>query len=68
MTQDLFATKPAAPLARIGIGGWVYAPWRDNFYPPKLVQRRELEFASRHLTSLEINGTYYGAQKPAPWK
>ena len=68
MTQDLFATKPAVPLAHVGIGGWVYAPWRNNFYPPKLVQRRELEFASRHLTSLEINGTYYGAQKPAPWK
>ena len=67
MSEDLFARKPPEPAARIGIGGWVYAPWRDNFYPPKLVQRRELEFASRHLTSLEINGTYYGAQKPATY-
>ena len=50
---------------RIGIGGWTYAPWRGAFYPDGLAQKRELEFASRHLTSIEINGTYYGSQKPA---
>ncbi len=52
---------------RIGIGGWVFAPWRNNFYPAGLVQRRELEFASRHVTAIEVNGTYYGAQKPATY-
>jgi uncharacterized protein YecE (DUF72 family) len=52
---------------RVGIGGWVYAPWRDNFYPKGLVQRRELEYASRHVSAIEINGTYYGAQKPATY-
>ena len=52
---------------RCGIGGWTYAPWRDNFYPKGLVQRRELEYASRHLGCIEINGTYYGAQKPATY-
>ncbi|TWI01016.1 uncharacterized protein YecE (DUF72 family) [Luteimonas cucumeris] len=52
---------------RIGIGGWTYVPWRSNFYPPGLVQRRELEYASRHVTAIEINGTYYGAQKPATY-
>ena len=52
---------------RVGIGGWTYAPWRDNFYPKGLVQRRELEFASRHVTAIEINGTYYGTQKPATY-
>lgn len=52
---------------RSGIGGWTYAPWRDNFYPKGLVQRRELEFASRHLSAIEINGTYYGTQKPATY-
>lgn len=52
---------------RCGIGGWTYAPWRDNFYPKGLVQRRELEYASRHLACIEINGTYYGAQKPATY-
>lgn len=52
---------------RIGIGGWTFAPWRDNFYPKGLVQRRELEFASRHVTAIEINGTYYGTQKPATY-
>lgn len=49
---------------RIGIGGWTYEPWRGTFYPEGLSQKRELEFASRALTSIEINGTYYGAQKP----
>lgn len=56
---------------RVGIGGWTYAPWRDNFYPRGLVQRRELEFASRHVTAIEVNGTWYGAQKPptyAKWR
>jgi uncharacterized protein YecE (DUF72 family) len=48
---------------RIGIGGWTYEPWRGAFYPPGLAQKRELEYASRKLTSIEINGTYYGSQK-----
>ena len=66
--NDLFSARPhAAPAIRVGIGGWTYAPWRDNFYPPKLVQRRELEYASRQLRAIEINGTYYGAQKPATY-
>jgi uncharacterized protein YecE (DUF72 family) len=52
---------------RVGIGGWTYAPWRDNFYPKGLVQRRELEYASRHVTAIEVNGTWYGAQKPATY-
>src|SRR5450432_1442740 len=52
---------------RVGIGGWVYAPWRKNFYPDGLVQRRELEYASRQLSAIEINGTYYAAQKPATY-
>lgn len=72
MKNDLFTSAPtAANGIRVGIGGWVYAPWRDNFYPKGLVQRRELEYASRHVTAIEINGTYYGAQKPvtyAKWR
>lgn len=66
--NDLFAARlQHGPAIRVGIGGWTYAPWRDNFYPPKLVQRRELEYASRQLRAIEINGTYYGAQKPATY-
>jgi uncharacterized protein YecE (DUF72 family) len=64
-----FARAPAqapAPI-RAGTGGWTYVPWRKNFYPEGLVQRRELEYASRRLTAIEINGTYYGAQKPATY-
>ncbi|GEL98830.1 DUF72 domain-containing protein [Cellulomonas terrae] len=49
---------------RTGISGWRYAPWRHVFYPTGLPQRRELEFASRRLTSIEINGSFYALQKP----
>ena len=57
-----------SPQLHIGIGGWTYVPWRGGmFYPEGLVQRRELEYASRQLTSIEINGTYYGTQKPATY-
>jgi uncharacterized protein YecE (DUF72 family) len=51
----------------IGIGGWTYEPWRGLFYPKGLPQKRELEFASRALTSIEINGTYYSTFKPESW-
>lgn len=54
----------AEPRIRIGIGGWTFEPWRGTFYPPGLPQKRELEHASRQLTSIEINGTFYGSQKP----
>ena len=53
---------------RVGIGGWTFEPWRGVFYPGDLVQRRELEFASRKLTSIEINGTYYSTFKPDSWR
>ena len=49
---------------RIGVGGWTYEPWRGPFYPEGLVQKRELEYAASKLTSIEINGTFYGSQKP----
>jgi uncharacterized protein YecE (DUF72 family) len=52
----------------VGIGGWVYPDWRDNFYPKGLSQKRELEYASSRLTGIEINGTYYGSQKPASFR
>src|SRR5262249_52781782 len=52
----------------VGIGGWVYAPWRGVFYPDKLPQARELEYASRQVTAIEINGTFYGSQKPSSFR
>ena len=55
----------AAGRIRVGVGGWTYAPWRDNFFPTGLAQNQELEYASRQLTAIEINGTYYRTQKPA---
>ena len=53
-----------APRIRIGIGGWTYEPWRGSFYPEGLAQKRELEYAAGKLSSIEVNGTYYGSQKP----
>jgi uncharacterized protein YecE (DUF72 family) len=56
---------------RIGVGGWTYEPWRGTFYPATLVQKRELEYAAGKLSSIEVNGTFYGAQKPetfARWR
>jgi len=56
---------------RVGIGGWTYEPWRKTFYPKGLVQARELEYASRQVTAIEINGTFYRTQKPesfAKWR
>lgn len=52
------------PDIRIGISGWRYPPWRGVFYPKGLAQRRELEYASRRLTSIEINGSFYSLQRP----
>jgi len=52
----------------VGIGGWTYEPWRGVFYPEKLPQKRELEYASSKLTAIEINGTYYGSQKPESFR
>jgi uncharacterized protein YecE (DUF72 family) len=53
---------------RIGVGGWTFEPWRGVFYPKGHPQKRELEFASRALTSIEINGTYYSSFKPESWR
>jgi uncharacterized protein YecE (DUF72 family) len=50
-----------------GIGGWTFEPWRETFYPPKgHPKARELEYASSHVTAIEINGTFYSARSPPP--
>src|SRR4051794_9610813 len=49
----------------VGIGGWNFPPWRGTFYPAGLPQAQELAYASRHVTSIEINSTFYGSQKPS---
>ncbi|MBB5752746.1 DUF72 domain-containing protein [Prosthecomicrobium pneumaticum] len=53
---------------RIGVGGWTYEPWRDNFYPKGLKHAGELAYAGEHLTAIEVNGTYYGSQKPESFR
>jgi uncharacterized protein YecE (DUF72 family) len=60
--------KGAAGRIRIGVGGWTFEPWRGLFYPKGLPHARELEYASQHLTSIEINGTFYRTQKPATFR
>jgi len=52
----------------IGISGWAYGSWHDGFYPPGLARRRELEYASRRLNSVEINGTFYSLQRPSSFR
>lgn len=53
---------------RIGVSGWTYRPWRGNFYPAKLVQKRELSYAAGQFNALEINGTFYGMQTPKAFR
>ena len=52
----------------VGIGGWTYEPWRGVFYPKGLPHARELSYAGEHLTSIEINGTFYRTQTPATFR
>jgi uncharacterized protein YecE (DUF72 family) len=59
------ATSAAASgTVRVGIGGWDFAPWRETFYPRDVPVRKALEYASRQVTSIEINGTFYRTAKP----
>jgi uncharacterized protein YecE (DUF72 family) len=52
-------------MIRVGIGGWTYEPWRETFYPPDVPKAHELEHASRRVTAIEVNGTFYRTQTPA---
>jgi uncharacterized protein YecE (DUF72 family) len=54
--------------ARVGISGWTYKPWRGVFYPKGLVQKRELEYASRQMDTIEINGSFYSLQRPSSYR
>ena len=51
-------------MIRVGISGWTYAPWRGVFYPKRLPQVKELEYAANQFRTIEINGTFYGLQRP----
>lgn len=55
-------------MIRIGTSGWRYPPWRRTFYPAGLPQRRELEYLSRRLDSVEINGSFYALQRPSSYQ
>jgi uncharacterized protein YecE (DUF72 family) len=64
-------TQHEAAAIRVGVGGWTFEPWRDNFYPKGWPAAKELEYASRKLTAIEVNGTYYSTQRPesfAKWR
>jgi uncharacterized protein YecE (DUF72 family) len=55
-------------MIRVGVGGWTYEPWRGAFYPTALKHADELNYASRHLTTIEINGTFYRSQSPESFR
>jgi len=57
-----------AGVVRVGISGWTYKPWRGVFFPVKLPQKRELEFAASTFRSIEINGTFYSLQRPSSYQ
>lgn len=57
--------NPVAHRIRVGIGGWTFAPWRGDFYPSGLPHSHELQHASRAVTAIEVNGTYYSTQSAA---
>ena len=57
--------SPPAGAIRVGVGGWVYEPWRDNFYPAGLAQTRELEYLSRRSPRSRSTPPTTGTQKPA---
>jgi len=70
MTRQAMTSATAGQI-RVGISGWRYPPWRGVFYPEALPQRRELEYASRHVSTIEINGSFYSLQRPeyyAQWR
>ena len=62
------AAASSAQRIRVGVGGWTYEPWRNNFFPAGLPHGRELGYASRQLSAIEVNGSYYGTLAPASSK
>lgn len=55
-------------IVEVGISGWTYEGWRGTFYPKKLAHNKELEYASRKLPTIEINGTFYALQRPTSYQ
>jgi uncharacterized protein YecE (DUF72 family) len=69
--RDVRVEASARRRVRVGVGGWTYEPWRNNFFPQGLPHSQELAYASRKLTAIEVNGTYYSTFKPptfARWR
>lgn len=67
----MFASGSESGRVRVGIGGWSYEPWRETFYPAEVAKKGELEYASRKVTAIEINSTFYRLQTPqvfARWR
>ncbi|MBT2325493.1 DUF72 domain-containing protein [Variovorax paradoxus] len=60
--------RTAKGAVHIGISGWRYAPWRGKFYPPGLAQRHELAYASRRVSTIELNGSFYSLQRPESYE
>jgi uncharacterized protein YecE (DUF72 family) len=67
-SRERAAPSRKAGRVRAGVGGWTFEPWRGAFYPPGLKRKEELAYASRRLTSIEVNGTFYRTQKPESFR
>jgi uncharacterized protein YecE (DUF72 family) len=67
MTRKGGTAEPRGAI-RVGLSGWRYPPWRGVFYPKGLPQRRELEYASRGFSTIEINGSFYSLQRPSSYQ
>ena len=68
MASATAAGTPSTGTVRVGISGWVYPPWRGVFYPRGLIQKRELEYASSKVSTIEINGSFYSLQRPESYR
>jgi uncharacterized protein YecE (DUF72 family) len=68
MPGSIPTTTQTAGQIYVGIGGWTFAPWRGVFYPAGLPHAQELGYAAGHLTSIEINGTFYRTQTPTTFR
>jgi uncharacterized protein YecE (DUF72 family) len=47
----------------VGTSGFSYAEWKGRFYPEDLAASEMLRFYAQHLTTVEINNTFYRMPK-----
>ncbi len=53
---------------RIGVSGWHYDDWRDDFYPDDLPRKDELSYLAGRFETVEVNGTFYRLLTPPTFR